>query len=136
MYTFTSVNNKFSIFGKPELVGKEMIPEYMVHFSPIGTMGKFSTEDEELAQKLRAHPSFGKRFMEIGVSAPENPNIVAGLRSSETKPELGQEPANPEKLIAFGGLQATLLKKDGTYRKDCTEEQIKIYEELKKELGV
>src|SRR5574343_396026 len=136
MYTFTSVNNRFSIFGKPELVGKEMIPEYMVNFSPIGTMGRFSTDDEELAQKLRTHPSFGKRFMEIGVTVKENPNTVAGIRSSETKPELGKEPIDSQKLIEFGGLQATLLKKDGTFRKDCSEEQIKQYEELKKELGV
>jgi hypothetical protein len=135
MFTFTSVNNKLSLYGKPELVGKSNVPEYIVNFTPIGSMGKFNTEDEELAQKLRAHPSFGRKFMEIGVSAKENPNIVKGVRSSETKPELGQEPVSPEKLIAFGGLQATLLKKDGTYRKDASEEQIKQYEELKKELG-
>jgi hypothetical protein len=108
MYTFTSVNNKYSIYGKPILEGKERVPEFIVNFNPIGSMGRFYTEDEELAKKLREHPSFGKRFMEISITAKENPNIVSGLRSSETKPELGKEPISPKKLIAFGALQATL----------------------------
>ena len=131
---FTSVNNKYSIYGSPKLEGKQLVPEYIVNFNPIGTMGRFQTEDEELASKLRSHPDFGKRFMEIGITAKENPSIVVGLRSSETKPELGKEPIDPQKLIEFGGLQATLLKKDGSYRKDASEEQIKQYEQLKKEL--
>lgn len=134
MYTFTSVNRRYSIYGQPKLEGKEKVPEYIVNFTPIGSMGSFITDDEELAQKLRSHPSFGKRFMEIGVQAKENPNLVQGLRSSETKPELGKEPVDPQKFITFGALQATLLKKDGSYRRDASEEQIKQYEELKKEL--
>jgi len=135
MYTFTSVNNRYSIYGTPKLEGKQLVPEFIVNFTPIGSMGRFYTEDEELAVKLREHPSFGKRFMEIGITAKENPNIVKGIRSSETKPELGKEPIDPNKLIAFGALQATLLKKDGSYRKDASQEQITQYEELKKELG-
>jgi len=121
------------ILGKP--IDKENL-EYIVKFEPMGTMGRFTTNDEELAKKLRSHSEFGKRFMEIGINAKENPNVVAGVRSSETKPELGKEPIDSQKLIEFGGLQATLLKKDGTYRKDASEEQIKQYESLKQELGV
>ena len=136
MYTFTSVNNKLSIYGDPKLEGKEKVPEFIVNFTPIGSMGRFQTEDEELAQKLRERPDFGKRFMEIGITAKENPNLVNGIRSSETKPELGKEPIDPQKLIEFGGLQATLLKKDGTYRKDASEEQIQQYEQLKQELEI
>jgi len=135
MYTFTSVNNKFTLLGKPIGVGKEQVLDYEVHFVPMGTMGRFTTEDEVLAKKLREHPSFGKRFMEIGTTAPENPHIVAGIRSSETHPELGGGKVfDPEKLIKFGRLQATLLKNDGTYRKDCTPENIEEYEKLKLEL--
>ena len=74
--------------------------------------------------------------MEIGINAKENPKIVTGIRSSETKTELGKEPIDPQKLIEFGKLQATLLKKDGTYRKDASEEQIKQYEPLKTELEI
>jgi len=132
MYTFTSVNNRFTILGKPMGDGLE----YEVHFQPIGSMGRFTTDDEELAKKLREHPSFGKRFMEIGVQVKENPHIVQGIRSSETHPDLGQEKFDPQKLIEFGRLQATLLKADGTYRKDASEENKLKYEELKKEIGV
>lgn len=135
MYTFTSVNNKFSIYGEPKLEGKERVPEYIVDFIPIGSMGRYQTEDAELAEKLRKHGDFGKRFMEIGATVKENPNVVTGIRSSETKTELGKEPIDPQKFIEFGGLQATLLKKDGSYRKDASEEQIKQYEQLKQELG-
>lgn len=132
MYTFTSVNNRFTILGKQ--IGDEL--EYQVNFQPIGSMGRFTTNDEELAKKLREHPSFGKRFMEIGVNVKENPKIVQGIRSSDSHPELGKEKFNPEKLIEFGRLQATLLKTDGSYRKDASEENKLKYEQLKTELGV
>lgn len=132
MYTFTSVNNRYMIFGHPI----DGVPEYTVKFEPIGSMGRFSTLDKELAEKLRNHPSFGKRFMEIGAIAKENPNIVKGLRSSETRPELGIEPVDTQKLIEFGRLQATLLKKDGTFRKDASEEDRIKFETIKKELEV
>lgn len=132
MFTFTSVNNRFMVMGKP--ISKDEL-EYIVRFEPIGAMGRFSTNDEELASKLRQHPEFGKRFMEIGITAKENPSIVSGVRSSETKPELGKEPIDPQKLIEFGRLQATLLKADGTYRKDASEENKLKYEALKEELG-
>ena len=120
------------ILGKP--ISKDEL-EYEVRFEPMGTMGRFITQDEELANKLRAHPSFGKRFMEIGVSAKENPNVVSGIRSSETKTELGKEPIDPQKFIEFGRLQATLLKTNGEYRKDASEEDKLKYEQLKSELG-
>lgn len=120
------------ILGKP--ISKDEL-EYQVRFEPMGTMGRFTTQDEELAKKLREHPSFGKRFMEIGVSAKENPNIVSGIRSSETKTELGKEPIDPQKFIEFGRLQATLLKTNGEYRKDASEEDKLKYEQLKSELG-
>ena len=119
------------ILGKP--ISKDEL-EYQVRFEPMGTMGRFTTQDEELAKKLREHPSFGKRFMEIGVSAKENPNIVSGIRSSETKTELGKEPIDPQKFIEFGRLQATLLKKDGSYIKNASEEDKLKYEQLKSEL--
>ena len=118
------------IFGHP----KDGVPEYTVRFEPIGSMGRFSTDDKTLAEKLREHPSFGKRFMEIGAVAKENPNIVQGLRSSETKPEIDKEPVDTQKLIEFGRLQATLLKLDGTYRKDASEEDRIKFEQLKLEI--
>jgi hypothetical protein len=132
MYQFTSVNNRFTIIGQP-IDGE---PEYIVNFNPVGSMGSYVTNDKDLAMKLREHPEFGKRFMEIGISAPENPRIVNGIRSSETRPELGEAKQDPNKLIEFGMLRATLLKKDGSYRKDASQEDVEKYELLKKELGV
>jgi hypothetical protein len=132
MYTFTSVNNGYMIIGKP--VNGE--PEYMVQFSKVGSSGSYTTNDEELAKKLREHPDFGKRFMEIGLTSKENPQIVQGLRSSATAVELGKEPLDSQKLIQLGVYQATLLKKDGSYRKDASQEDVEKYELLKKELGV
>lgn len=131
MFTFTSVANKFTILGKP--ISKDEL-EYIVNFTPIGSMGRFQTEDEELAEKLRNHPSFGKRFMEIGAIAKENPSIVNGLRSSETSGQLDKPQIDQEKLIEFGRLQATILKKDGEYRKDASAEDISKYEQIKLEL--
>lgn len=132
MYVFTSVNSKYRIFGKPI----DGIPEYDVPFEPIGRVGRYSTNDEELANKLRNHPDFGKRFMELGATALENPIVAEGIRSSVNQPELGKEPIDPQKWIQFGVLQATLLKKDGSFRKDASEEDKIKFEQLKKELGV
>jgi hypothetical protein len=100
-------------------------------------MGKFTTEDSDLALKLRSHPEFGKRFMEIGAAVKENPNIVQGIRSSDSHPEIGKvSQDDKEKLIEFGKLQATLLRNSGEYRKDATPENIAKYELLKDELSV
>ena len=119
------------IIGKP--VGG--IPEYMVRFEPVGAGGSFSTNDEDLATKLRSHPEFGKRFVELGLKPKQESNIVSGIRSSINQPELGEtNEFDPQKLIEFGKLQATLLKQDGTYRKDASEENKQRYELLKKEL--
>lgn len=132
MSTFTSVNRKFMIIGKP--IGG--IPEYLVRFEPIGVSGSFSTEDEDLALKLRSHPEFGKKFVELGTKPKQQNNIVSGVRGSTDHPELGEnKEQDPKKLIEFGRLQATLLKQDGTFRKDASEENKLKYEALKKELG-
>jgi len=132
MATFTSINKRFMIIGKP--VGG--IPEYMVRFEPMGAAGNFSTNDEDLVIKLRSHPEFGKRFVELGLKPKQKSNVVEGIRSSASHPELGEKETDPQKLIEFGKLQATLLKNDGTYRKDASEENKLKYEALKQELGV
>ena len=125
MYTFTSLSRKYAIYGPP----KEDGFEYMAKFTPIGLVGRFATDSDELADKLRKHPDFGKRFMEIGIQPTSH--VVEGIRSSESHPVLSDD-----KLIEFGRLQATLLKKDGSYRKDASDEDKQQYELLKQELGV
>ena len=128
------------IIGKPivEIKGTPIhrgTPEYIAKFEPNGASGRFSTDDEEVAKKLREHPEFGKRFVELGGRAKVESNVVSGVRSSLSHPELGEKKEfDPQKLIEFGKLQATLLKNDGTYRKDASEENKQRYELLKKEL--
>lgn len=128
------------LIGKPivETKGTPLhkgTPEYIVKFEPNGASGNFSTNDEELAKRLREHPEFGKRFVELGAVPKQESNIVSGIRSSLSHPELGEKKEfDPQKLIEFGKLQATLLKNDGTYRKDASEENKQRYELLKKEL--
>ena len=131
MYSFTSIHRKYTIYGAP--VDGE--PDYIIPFEPTGSTGIYVTNDEELAKKLRSHPEFGKKFMEIGLGAKENPNIISGIRSSTSHPELGEKEQEHSKLIEFGKLQATLLKKDGSYRKDASEEDKQRYEVLKQQLG-
>lgn len=131
MYTFTSVYKKYGIFGQP--VGSGV--EYEVHFTPNGSVGIFTTDNQSLAEKLRNHPEFGKKFVELGVKSQPS-NINSEVRSSESHPELGKEQIDPKKFIEFGKLQATLLKNDGSYRKDATEDQINKYEKLKLELEI
>lgn len=129
MYTFTSVYKKYSIFGQP--VGSGL--EYEVHFTPNGGVGVFTTTDEKLVEKLRNHPEFGKKFVELGVKN-QSSNINSEVRSSESHPE-SKEQIDPKKFIEFGKLQATLLKKDGTFRADASEEDKERYNQLKQELG-
>lgn len=131
MYIFTSPNRRLMLLGKK--IDKEL--EYIVKFEPIGAVGRFSTNDEKLAEKLRTHPEFGKRFVELGFRAKEENRIIEGVRSSATQPELGKEEFDPKELIEFGKLQVKLLKSDGTFRKDASEEDINKYNQLKQKLG-
>jgi len=137
MFTFTSVAPRRRIFGKPVLVGKEMIPEYDVKFTRMGSAGQFTTNDEKIAESLRKHPEFGRTFVEIGLgNIPQKSNIISGIRSSATQPELGKVQPDPQKYIRYGVLQAKLLKMDGTYRKDAVQEEISEFEKLKQELEI
>lgn len=134
MFTFTSVHPAFRIFGKPVQIGKEMIPEFDAKFIRHGAVGHFVTEDEQLAEKLRKHPNFGKAFTEMSIPKNLETNVVSGIRSSATQPELGKTEIDKSKLIRFGVLQNKLLKQDGTYRIAVPKEEIAEYELLKKEL--
>lgn len=121
MFLFTSPHRKYAIYGK----------EHKVKFTPIGAIGTFQTEDEQLAKFLRSHPEYGKKFVENGTMKKQDSNIISGVRSAATQPVLSND-----KLIRFGELKASLLKSDGSYRKDAKEELKTEYENLKEELGV
>lgn len=132
MFTFTSAYKKHTIMGKPTS-DKQL--DYVVHFLPVGGVGQFTTEDEKLAEKLRNHPDFNKKFTEIGLGLKAKSNVVDGVRSSATQGEVGKEAIDPQEYINFGVLKNKLLKNDGSYRKDASEDEIKQYETLKQKLG-
>ena len=135
MVIFSSRKTALKIWGEKIVKGKN-VGEMLASFAPFG---KFTTDDEQLIAKLRDHGSYNKDFVElskIAVSADRQVvpkgNLVQGIRSSALQPILGEK----EKLVRLGTLQATLLKNDGSNRKDASEEQINELKMLREELGV
>lgn len=146
MFIFTSIAPGYRTFGKPvKSDTNKLVPEYDVRFVRNGASGQFSTDDEELAKKLREHPQYGKAFVETNIPVPQKDNVVVGIRSSISHPDISGETVKEEvkeeikidtqKYIRYGVLQNKLLKNDLTYRKDASPEEITEYENLKKELG-
>lgn len=144
MFTFTSVSPGYRIFGEPVKSPKtgEITPEYDAKFIRSGAVGRFTTDNESIVEKLRKHPDFNKRFVEVALPGAANSNVVSGIRSSASHPEIQEvkSEVKPEvkvdfpKYIRFGVLQNKLLKNDQTYRKDASPEEIAEFELLKKEL--
>ena len=121
MFIFTSPHRKFAVYGQG----------YKAKFTPIGAIGSFQTEDEQLVEKLRTHPDYGRRFVENALPKKVESNIITDIRSAATRPVLSDD-----KLIRFGELKAKLLKQDGSFRKDASSEEQEEYINLKQELGV
>lgn len=114
-YTFTSKYRQAQF-----LLGDHKIKFHNNHFS---------TDSEEVANLLRAEPEFGKTVFE-GQKILNESRVVQGTRSSFN------EPGNKEDYVRYGYLQAKLLNKDGTFRKDASEEEINEFQTLKSKLGV
>jgi len=133
MATFVSVSNNMKVWGeKLDDKGKN-VGERLASFAPAGS---FTTEDEVIIEKLRTHGAFNKKgkfgFIEASAIPKPKSNVIQGVRSAGTQPILGEK----EKLIRLGILRATLLKNDGDFRKDASEEDKKELKELQEELGV
>jgi hypothetical protein len=108
------------------------VGEKLASFAPYG---RFITEDEQLIEKLKNHPSYGTgkgKFIMVNTIPKPKGNVIQGVRSAATAPILDKE----EKLIRLGTLRAKLLKNDGSFRKDASEEEINELQEIQKELGV
>ncbi len=109
------------------------IGEKLASFAPYGS---FTTEDEAIIEKLRAHGAFNKKgkagFIEANTMPKSKGNVIQGTRSAGNSPILGKD----EKLIRFGTLRASLLKNDGTPRKDASEEELEELKSIQDELGV
>ena len=93
-------------------------------------LGVFRTENQEIIDSLRNHKDYGKKIVEKGL--PKQSNVIQGTRTAGTQPVFDKD----QKLIRFGKLEAQLLKKDGTFRKDASLENQEEYNSLKQELGV
>ena len=147
---FISKYQELKVWGRDE----KLKPIRLASFTPIGNkMGGFSTDDTELVEALKNHPDHGKGFHVIKDKMPhfENEHIIKGAVTSikaqefeaqkknleeENKLELAKMKAEQsKKYIRFGELTAKLLKNDGSYRADATDELKAEYEQLKKEIG-
>ena len=126
----------------------------LAQFTPIGNKrGGFSTDDPELIKKLLEHPSHGKSFSVLKDKMPkfEDEHIQKGASTSLNVQQIEAQKKNLEeqnkielakmkdeqskKFIRFGQLSTKLLKNDGSYRADATDELKAEYEQLKKEIG-
>ncbi len=113
----------------------------LAKFEPRADFGVFITDDPKIIKAIKETPEFNK-IVKIweGKGQPqfERKNIHHGVISTvddvpeEVMEQLKKQNAN--KFIRFGELKAKLLKKDGSYRGDASEEEIAEYEQLKKEI--
>ncbi len=109
------------------------IGEKLASFAPFGS---FSTDDGKLIAKLKANGAFNKKgkygFIEANAIPRPKSNVIQGTRSAGNSPILGKD----EKLIRLGTLRASLLKNDGTPRKDASQEELEELKSIQDELGV
>lgn len=117
MHKFISPHRRMKVFGKP----KDKKPEWKALFTPDGISGIFITEDDELAERLQNHKEYGKSFVKFERPGKKRTVVHQGERSAGM---------SQENLVRVGELKASILKKDGSYRKDASEEEIKEYEQL------
>lgn len=152
MYTnFISKYAKLAIYEKPD---KEGNAEKIAQFMPVaGKKGQFSTNDQEVVDKLLKHTSHGKTFSILKDKMPkfEDESIIKGAVTSLNTQQIEAQKKNLEaeyqikldqakqdfgkKYMRYGELKTALLNKEGNYRKDATEELKAEYEQLKNELG-
>ena len=137
MATFVSINTGMKVWGEKIVKGtngvEKNVGERLADFSPLGT---FVTDDEVIIEKLRKHGAYGRNrkggFIEASLPKPPKSNAIQGIRSAGEQPIFDKD----EKLIRLGTLRAKLLKNDGSFRKDASEEDKKELKELQGELGV
>ena len=94
-------------------------------------LGAYTTENQEIIDALRNHKEYGRKIVEKGLPKIKD-NVIQGTRTAGTQPVFDKD----QKLIRFGKLEAQLLKKDGTFRKDASLGDQEEYNSLKQELGV
>ena len=121
MATFISVNRNRKIWGEKGA--------WKISFAPLGS---YTTEDEKMIERLRKHPLINKGIVETGKIPKPKSNNIQGTRTAVTQ----SIPGKDEMLIRLGELRARLLRKDGSRRKDASDEDYAELLELQGELGV
>lgn len=149
---FVSKYARFSIWGAPD---KEGNAKHLAQFEgTIGKRGTFSTNDPDIIDALKKSSLFNKDFFLLEKDMPQfaDEHIQKGAATSsnaqqleaikknlEAEKQIELERAKSEigqKFMRFGQLKQMLLKNDGTYRADATDELKTEYEQLKNEIGV
>lgn len=148
---FISKYQGLILFDEPDKETKEA--EQLAQFVPIGNKkGGFSTDDPLIIKKLLERKDHGKTFSVLKDKMPkfEDGHIVRGAATSidksveiikknlEAEKEIEIDKAKIElgkKYRRFGKLEASLLNKDGGFRKDATKELQEEYLKLKEEIG-
>jgi hypothetical protein len=131
MAQFVSPSRKMQVWGE-KMVGDKPVGELLASFEPYG---RFITEDEELIEKLKNHGAYGVgkgKFTMVNTVPKPKGNVIQGIRSAATAPILDKE----EKLIRLGTLRAKLLRNDGSFRKDASDEDKEELRTIEQELGV
>ena len=136
MAVFVSPSRNLKIWDEKLVRGNDGIErnvgKKIAEFAPLG---RFVTEDTELIEKLKANPSYGVgkgKFIMIDTVPKPKGNVIQGVRSAGTAVVFDKQ----EKLIRLGELRARLLKKDGSFRKDASDEDINELKSIQEELGV
>lgn len=124
-------------------------------FSPAreGDYGYFVTESGELIERIKStalykngevkeyiggKPQFDD-FVQGSGGYAELSGLLSKMEKTADKPiqnSIPQQAIDVQAYIKFGELKVSLIRKDGTYRRDASEEEIKEYETLKEKLGV
>jgi len=104
-------------------------------FRKEGALGIFSTDNPELIEELESLDEFNSQkvggfFRKSGTPVSQS-NVVAGTRGGGTAEQVGMKDALRTVFKEYEDLKAEIVKADGDFRKDATEEQKGRFLELK-----
>lgn len=108
----------------------------ILKFVKQGGIGVYETEDKKTIEFLRNHKDFNKQtkggFAEYksGLIDYGTKEVVKGVRAGATATEIGLK----EKVQRYEELKEKIVKVNGDFRKDASDEQIAEYKALEQEI--